>query len=535
MQALNSYNVEKAARRRNTGGRKTQGKGRGIMNLATAEQMRRLDRIAIEERGIPSIDLMERAAEGVAQAVLELLPDKPRRCRAAVFCGTGNNGGDGLAAARLLHIAGVQVRVLLVGDYEKLTADARTMAGRLSEFGLELEPYREDAALWNDIRNCHVLVDALFGVGLSRPITDPVRWEVIRRINEAPGVVVAADIASGVESNTGRVLGTAVRADRTVTFTLPKIGQFVGDGVLHSGAVTVHDIGLPADLVRQEAFTAKTVERDWVKRALPLRPADGHKGTFGKVLILAGSVGYTGAPVLAARAATRCGCGLVSLGVPNAVYPIVAQKCMEEMPFPLPSDYKGIRARAADSDAVLVGPGLGRASRAQRLVLGLAEELEGPLVLDADGINALEKHMDILEGRRDRVTILTPHDGEFARLGGDLSGGDRLAAARRFAETYGCILVLKGHRTIVASPQEAAGINTTGNSGMAKGGSGDVLAGILTSLLAQGMDPEKAARAAVWLHGRAGDLCAASLTEYAMTPSDMIGRLPAVFRELLEG
>ncbi len=505
------------------------------MYLAAAAQMKELDRQAIEDRGIPSIDLMERAAQGVARAALELLPDKPKKCRAAVFCGTGNNGGDGLAAARLLHLEGVEVRTFLVGDYEKLTEDARTMAARLSEFGLELEPYRDGAAVWRYLRSCQVIVDALFGVGLSRPITDPLRCGLIEGINALPGAVVAADIASGVETDTGRVLGAAVRADRTVTFSLPKLGQFVGEGAIYSGTVTVQDIGLPGELIRRMEFGAETVDGTWVKRALPPRKPDGHKGTFGKVLILAGSVGFTGAPVLAARAATRTGCGLVSLAVPNTIYPIVAQKCLEEMPFPLPSDYKSLRNRAAACDAVLVGPGLGLSSRAHRLVLGLAEDLEGPLVLDADGINALEKHMDTLERRRGRVTILTPHDGEFARIGGDLSGGDRLEAARHFAQRYGCILVLKGHRTIVANPEGRCYVNTNGNSGMAKGGSGDVLGGILVSLLAQGMEPEEAARAAVWLHGRAGDLCAEALTEYAMTPSDLIGRLPMVFRELLKG
>ena len=265
-----------------------------------------------------------------------------------------------------------------------------------------------------------------------------------------------------------------------------------------------------------------------VWRSLPRRDPAGHKGMFGKVMCLCGCVGFTGAPVLAARAATRTGCGLVSLAVPNTIYPIVAQKCLEEMPFPLPSDYKSLRNRAVACDAVLVGPGLGLSSRAHRLVLGLAEDLEGTLVLDADGINALEKHMDTLERRRGRVTILTPHDGEFARIGGDLSGGDRLEAARHFAQRYGCILVLKGHRAIVANPEGRCYVNTNGNSGMAKGGSGDVLTGMLAGMVRTAHEPARVCE----LHGMAGVLAEEKYGNACMTSRDLLEMLPEAFRRL---
>ncbi len=274
-----------------------------------------------------------------------------------------------------------------------------------------------------------------------------------------------------------------------------------------------------------------------VRSLLPGRDPGGHKGTFGKVYVYGGCVGYTGAPVYAGEAAARTGSGLVFVGVPEAVYPIVAARCAVSMAHPLSGSYPELLERAGGCGAVLIGPGLGRARETEDSVLALLRDLPGPVVLDADGINAAAAHMDVLEGRRDRVTVLTPHEAEFARLGGDIvpgraSPGQRERAAAEFARRYGCVLVLKGPGTVAAAPDGRTLVNTTGNCGMAKGGSGDVLAGMVLSLLGQGAEAFDAAVCAVWLHGRAGDLCARELTEYAMTPPDMIGRLPAVFKEL---
>lgn len=512
------------------------------MKLTTAAQMQELDRQAIQEWGIPSLELMEHAAEGVAKAALELLPAKAGKCRAAVFCGSGNNGGDGIAAARMLFLKGVRVRVFLVGDYAKLTADALAQTQRLSECGVDLERYDPedlDQAAW--ARGSHVLIDALFGVGLSREIAPESRYAAaIRLMNECAAPVVAADIASGVEAGTGRVLGCAVKADKTVTFTFKKIGQAVGTGALLSGEVEVLDIGIPAELVKKLTCTAQTVEQDFAAAALPARKPDGHKGDFGRLLVAGGAVGYTGAPYLAAAAAVRSGCGLVFLGVPQSIWTVEAVKCVSAMPFPLPdrngmlSDkaLQAVLERLKGCDVLALGPGLGRSPQVTRLVCALLEGTEKPVVLDADGINALEGHIDVLDRRRGRVTILTPHDGEFTRIGGGLSGGDRAQAARDFAAEHGCILVLKGHRTIMATPEGNVLVNTTGSSGLAKGGSGDVLTGLIASLLAQGAAPVQAAAGGVWLHGRAGDLAAKRLTAYGMTPSDVIAALPDVFLEL---
>ena len=276
----------------------------------------------------------------------------------------------------------------------------------------------------------------------------------------------------------------------------------------------------------------ETVTARLARRLLPTRRADGHKGTFGRIYVVAGDVGYTGAPVYAAEAAARTGSGLVFVGVPQAVYPIVAARCATAMAQPLPEDREVLLERLKGCDAVVLGPGLGRSRAAEELVLFLLEKLECPVVLDADGINAAAAHIDVLRGRRCPM-VVTPHEGEFLRLGGNLSLG-REEAALTAARELGCVLVLKGPGTITAAPDGRARCNTTGNCGMAKGGSGDILSGMIASLIGQGADPFDAAACAVWLHGRSGDLCQRQMTAYAMTPPDMVERLPEVFRELLE-
>ncbi|MEG1658321.1 MAG: NAD(P)H-hydrate dehydratase [Oscillibacter sp.] len=513
------------------------------MKLATAEQMRRMDRKAIEERGISSLDLMDRAAEGVAEAALGLLGKRYGKCRAAVFCGSGNNGGDGIAAARLLFLKGVQVRAFLLGEYQRMTPDALAETGRLSECGVELEAFdgdSEEQKRWT--MGADVCVDALFGVGLSREIPpDSPFATAIGWMNETAAAVVAADLPSGVEADTGRVLGLGVKADKTITFTLPKPGHFVGDGGLLSGQVTVWDIGIPPDLAGALPCAAQTVDRDFAAWALPKRREDGHKGNFGKILVVGGSVGYTGAPYLTASAALRCGSGLVYLGVPEAIWAVEAVKCGSAMPFPLPGKdgmlsenaLQKIEERLESCDVLALGPGLGRSEETTQLVCALLRRTEKPVVLDADGINALETHIDVLDARRGRVTILTPHDGEFARLSGGLPGGDRLGTARKFAGDHGCVLVLKGHRSLIATPEGNVLVNTTGNSALAKGGSGDVLTGLIASLLGQGATAAAAAGCGVWLHGRCGEVAAERLTEYGVGPEDVIAALPEVLKSIL--
>ena len=522
------------------------------MELYTAAQMRETDRRAIEERGIPSAELMENAALALVREIRALpIPgpgfrDGPtawitrdgrepteeelaefwamRRRSAIAFCGPGNNGGDGVAAARMLLEAGWRVKCVLVGEREKMTDDCLEMERRLSETGGRLEDF--DGSSWGEYVGYDVAIDALFGVGLNSDLR-PDAAEAVGLMRQS-GWVVSADVPSGIHADTGDVMGTAVKADVTVTFSRGKPGLFVGKGAVHSGRVVVAGIGIPDDLYPEDECGTMLVGREDVH--LSKRPADGHKGDFGKLFILAGSRGYTGAAALCARAAVRGGAGLVTVCVPEDIYPIVAVKCDEAMVWPWPDSGDELVEQAKKCTAAVIGPGLGQGERAEALVLRLVRELDCPVILDADGLNIISRHMDVLD-EREGLTILTPHDGEFARLSGcELPIRDRLGAARAFAQQHRCVLVLKGFRTIT-SAHGACAVNPTGNPGMAKGGSGDALAGLMGALAARRGKPDEAITA-VWLHGRAGDLAAADKGEHGMTPSDLIEQIPYAMKEL---
>ena len=526
------------------------------MNLYTAARMKEIDRQAIEERGIPSTALMENTARALVREVRSLpIPgpglqqDGPtayiakdghlltpeeqaefwamRRRSAIVWCGPGNNGGDGVAAARFLLEAGWRVKCVLVGDRAKMTDDCRSMERRLAEAGGMLEDF--DRSNEEQYIGYDVAIDALFGVGLARGLEGDAALAA-GLTQRGTGWVVSADVPSGIHADTGDVMGTAVKADVTVTFSRGKPGLFVGKGAVYSGRVVVADIGIPDDLYPDDGCRDMLVEREDI--LLPRRPLDSHKGDFGRLFILAGSRGYTGAAALCARAAVRGGAGLTTLAVPEDVYPILAAKCCDEaIVWPWPEDDEAVLEKARGCTAAVIGPGLGQGERAERLVLRLMKELSCPIILDADGLNLISRHINILDEREPMTTVLTPHDGEFARLSGcELPIRDRLGTARAFAEQHHCILVLKGFRTITTAGGGCL-INSTGNPGMAKGGSGDALAGLMGALTAQKVtDPSVLA---VWLHGRAGDLAAEDKGEYGMTPSDLIEQIPYAIKELI--
>ena len=517
------------------------------MILCNSTQMREMDRIAIEDRGIPGTDLMLKAAGHIAEAALERISPGGR---AAVFCGTGNNGGDGIGAAAFLMEKGVPVRVFLLGSEEKLTGDSNEMLKRLLALSGSIEPYIESIELVDCIGKCDVIIDAMFGIGLNSDLRGDA-LAATDMINSSGACVIAADIPSGVHADTGAILGGAVAADITVTFSQAKPGHFIEPGCTRCGEVRVRDIGIPHDLMEAahlpspepcplSPVPSKTFAVMPEDIKLPRRRPDSHKGDYGRCLIIAGSVGYTGAPAMCARAASRMGAGLVFLGVPEPVYTIMAVKLDEEMPFPLPDDGEGkltadagneLLRRCAECDAVVIGPGLGRSPGITELVTFLLHNVKTPVVLDADGLNAIAGNIDILE-KAACPLILTPHLGEFARLGGDLSGKDRLSAARDFAMSHNCVLVLKGHRTITALPDGTAYINTTGNPAMAKGGSGDVLSGMIAALVGQKFQGWEAALTAVYLHGLAGDICAAQYGEYSVSAGDMTAMLPKAIKQL---
>ena len=504
------------------------------MKLSGSAQMREMDSYVIEDLGISGVTLMSNAAGHLAAAAMGRLT---LGGVAAVFCGPGNNGGDGIGAAAYLIEKGVPVRVFLVGDKQRLTSDSREMLHRLEMLGGSLEIFNESYEIAHYSGICGVIIDAMFGIGLNSDLRG---YAAIAAdmINASRAYVIAADIPSGVHADSGAILGTAVKADLTLTFSMAKPGHFIEPGCAYCGEVRVCDIGIPNQIINNAASNVFTVSQTDV--SLPRRRPDSHKGDYGRCFIVAGSLGYTGAPALCARAASKMGAGLVYLGVPKSIYDIMAAKLDEEMPFPLPDDGHGRLAanagsetlhRAEQCDVCLIGPGLGRSPEITELVTSTIRISETPIVLDADGLNAIAETRDILDQATCQL-ILTPHPGEFLRIGGNLSSGDRLSAARNFAIEHNCVLVLKGHRTITAMPDGSAYINTTGNPAMAKGGSGDVLAGMIAALVGQKFPVRDAVTTAVYLHGLAGDLCAAELGEYSVTAGDIISMIPRAVKGL---
>lgn len=491
--------------------------------LPDAQAMRDTDRWAIEQQGIPSLELMERAGTGLARAVGELAPEGD----VAIVCGTGNNGGDGLVAARLLRAEGRAVRVLLTADPLALSGDPAANLERLPTPATTPAHQPFSAAA---LAGAAVIVDALLGTGFSGAPRAPA-LEAIEAIVRCGAPVVAADVPSGVDASTGEVTGAAVRAALTVTFAAAKPGLLVAPGKRHAGDVRVLDIGIPGGAPVDVA--AGRIEAA-VLDEIPRRGPEGTKFASGHVVVCGGSPGLTGAPCLTALAAARAGAGYVTVCVPETLQAIVESKLLEVMTAALPESDPGTRAgvvlEKAARGALAVGPGLGRSPSAQELARELARRADVPLVLDADGLNAHAGRLEQLRGRS-APTVLTPHEGELARLlevEPDAVGARRLHHAREAARRSGALVVLKGDDTIVADPAGRAAVNALAAPALATAGTGDVLCGVLAALLAKRMDAFTAACAAVYLHARAGRLAA----ERAGSPegviaSDVVACLPA--------
>jgi len=510
------------------------------MKVVTGETMQGIDRKAIHELGIPGVVLMESAGRACAEAIIGRFGRGSRKC-ALIFAGKGNNGGDGYVIARLLKKAGWEAQVVVLAAPESISGDAAVNLALLDSDGVIFAP--GGAAPHRELfRRATMVVDALLGTGVKSDVTG-VYAEAISLINASGLPVFAVDIPSGVDAAAGRVLGTAVRADLTVTFALAKLGNVVSPGAELCGTLQVADIGIPRELLDEAPGVAFT---DCAAAAMLVRPRSplAHKGSCGHTLIVAGATGKTGAAAMAANSAVRTGSGLVTLAVPGAVNPVIEVKTTEAMSVPVEDHGRGylpagalpfLLRFAAGKDAAAVGPGIGGARSTVYLVHSLVAELPIPLVLDADALNAVARSPELLLQRRERVTVLTPHPGEMARLVGatvpDVER-DRIGAARAFAARYGVHLVLKGAGTVVAAPDGSVAINGSGNAGMASGGMGDVLTGILVSLLGQGYPPFEACRLGVFLHGLAADLVAAERGMAGMKASDVQECLPAALARL---
>lgn len=510
------------------------------MIVTTAAEMRRIDALAIERFGVPSEVLMERAGVGAAEALLARFPHV-RKAGVVVLAGKGNNGGDGFVVARALKRRRVRCEVILAaarGDVRP-PARAKLLAWQRAGGKTTTIAAGDLGPLQRALAKAGCVVDALFGTGLTGEIGG-LAAEAITLVNASGVPTVALDVPSGLDSDRGVPLGVAIEAELTVAFAAPKIGTVIHPGVRYAGELAVVDIGIPDAAFEEVAPAAEAVLAADAAALLRPRAPEAHKGTNGHVVIVAGGRGKSGAVVLASRAAARAGAGLVTAGVPAAEQPAVAARLLEEMTAALPDDGDGgfafpspdaYAALLDGKSAVVTGPGIGVSAARQALVQWLVAHATLPMVVDADALNCLAAAPPPgAWGGPDRPRILTPHPGEMARLTGlDTAQvqADRIAVARRFAAARGVIVVLKGARTVVAEPDGRVAINCSGNPGLASGGTGDALAGILGGLLAQGYPPADAARLGVFLHGFAADRVAARRGMIGLLASDVIEELPA--------
>ena len=506
------------------------------MKITTAAEMREIDRATSVKYGVPSLTLMENAGTGVADFILEHYPQAQR---IAVVCGKGNNGGDGFVIARKLHDAGRVVEVFLLARPDELKGDAAAMFQQLRAASVEtsqqLTPEFSRA-----IANCDLLVDAILGTGFAPPVKG-LYAEAITAINQSGRPIVAVDIPSGAESDSmvSQSGDGIARAGAIVTFTAPRPAHLFGQ--LTRGPVLVVPIGSPSEAIVSSLNLEVTTPHDF-SRLLAPRPWDSNKGMYGHALIVGGSLGKSGAAAMAGMAALRAGAGLSTVATPRSVLPSVASFAAELMTEPLPeTSAGGIDASALDRvvelasamSVVALGPGIGRQPETSVFVHELVKRVKCPMVIDADGLNAFQGQTELLDGRQ-RPLVLTPHPGEMSRLTGmsiKAVQADRLNVARKFAQEHHLVLVLKGNNTIVALPNGQAWVNTTGNPGMATGGTGDILTGMTAGIIGQMPDDvSKAAVAAVYLHGLAGDVAAETMGEHSLTATDLLRALPETFR-----
>jgi NAD(P)H-hydrate epimerase len=494
--------------------------------------MRDFDRRATTEFGIPSLDFMESAGRAVFEAVCDLISGV-RDKNVVVIAGKGNNGGDGFVTARLLREAGADVSALVLADPSEIAGDARVNLDKLRQLGQEIQQILSGQQAYDALKSADAVVDAIFGTGLHGAVTG-LAEAVIMAINRANRPTVAVDIPSGMDADTGKVLGACVAAEVTVTFALPKIGLVMYPGAEYVGKLIVADIGIPHDLYRE--VNVSLVSKSEVKAAIPHRPADGHKGTFGTCLVFAGSAGYTGAAALSSEAALRVGAGLSILAVPQCLQDIMSIKLTEVITRAMPETQthalsdKALGQATALCDrasSIALGCGIGTDESTRKFVQEFVRSVSKPMVIDADGLNCLAG-ASVLEGEHGPL-VITPHPGEMGRLLGKTTAeiqADRLASVKEAAARFHCVAILKGARTLVAEPGGHVFLNPTGNSGMATAGTGDVLAGMIGGLLSQGCDPLWAAVSGVYIHGLAGDIAAASIGPVGFLARDVLQSIP---------
>jgi hydroxyethylthiazole kinase-like uncharacterized protein yjeF len=514
------------------------------MRLLKAEEMRRIDQKASSDYEIPSLILMENAGLRTVEIIDEMLGE-PLHKTVVVIAGKGNNGGDGLVVARHLINAGVTVDVFMLGEAGEMTPDAATNYRILAKMTNRIYPlYAEQHLdrLMLSLLVCDIIVDAMYGIGFKGRLGD-FEARIVKMINWCKSPVVAVDIPSGVEADTGKVHGEAVKARQTVTFALPKIGLVVEPGKDYAGTLTVADISIPRTLLNSPDLKTHLITDNLIKPYIYPRSRETHKGTYGHALVIGGSLGMTGAVRMSSFAALRIGAGLVTAAVPLSALPTVAADHMEVMTAPLAeTEQSAIALEAmpaisnllATASVCLIGPGMSRYPEANAVLRFVLEKAISPIVIDADGLNALQGDVDFLKNRQVPM-VLTPHPGEMARLTGmsiEQIEGNRMEVARTFAVEYGVCLVLKGNKTVVATPEGEVFINITGNPGMATAGSGDVLSGMIAGLVAQGLKTRDAAITAVYIHGLAGDHAAGQKGQRGIVAGDILESIPYILKQL---
>jgi NAD(P)H-hydrate epimerase len=517
------------------------------MKVATAEIMRKLDRKAIDEFGIPGLVLMENAARGTVGAMFRHFPDLVQK-RVGILAGRGNNGGDAFAVARYLLNRGVPCQVYLFAPREEVKGDAAVNLEVLSRMGgeiFEILNMEEWQTQRGKVADSGLLVDGIFGTGLKGEVKGFFR-EIIEFANSLGRPMVAIDIPSGLDSDSGKVLGTCIRASLTVTFGLLKRGLLILPGAEFCGKVVLVDISLPRSSIDGMGIKDSLIEGADFLPLLPARDRIAHKGQFGHLLVLSGSVGKTGAAAMVCQGALRVGTGLITLGIPESLNPIMEVKLTEAMTEPLPetkehtlslTGHGRIMDLCPRKSALAIGPGLSLNAETARLVQRVVRSIQVPAVIDADGLSALTGKLDSFRKSPNEL-IFTPHPGEMARMLGTSVQEvqeDRIHAARQFAQKYGITLVLKGARSLVAGPAGDVFINPTGNPGMASGGMGDVLTGMIGGFLAQGLPSLEAAMLGVYLHGLVGDYVVHRKGERGIAATDLIEETPQVLRSLASG
>jgi len=513
------------------------------MKLVTSEEMRRIDRKAIEEIGIPSIVLMENAGLKVADAIEKKYgPLKGKYVY--IFAGSGNNGGDGMVVARHLFNQKVKAKIFLLAEKKNIKGDAATNLAITEKMGIPMREITSPAfmeSLEKELAKADIVVDALLGTG-AKGAPRGLMKKVIDLINKHSKNTVAVDIPTGVDADRGEVRGEAIKAEYTVSLAYPKRGLYLYPGMDYAGEIEIADIGIPTGL-EEDKINSELLTLAGISKKLFFRKPSSHKGSFGHLLVIAGSPGMTGAASLTALSALRVGAGLVTLGIPEDLNPILETKLTEVMTLPLPQSkdktlcregFEKIKDFSQKCKAMAIGPGISSTKQTKELISTIIDQLDIPLVIDADGINVLAGELSLLKKYKASL-IITPHPGEMSRLVGasiEEIQKDRIGFTMALARRIGAIVVLKGARTVIASKEGNSWVNLTGNPGMATGGSGDILTGIIGGLLTQKLSSLEAAKTGVYLHGYAADLAAQKKGEISLIASDTLETIPEAIRRI---